>query len=315
VNSLQIHYDFRRFTINSLSVLRIPFVFANSKNSQPREFHTHQLSFPRISNRYSIIFPYSLWIHYQLHALTIDQLCFENWELIHLFRELTMNSLLFSRFTMDPWSFPPIHYEFTISYIDSTSTVNSVSFLRFTMALLSFPRIHYEFTIRYINSTWTVNSANSLWILSDTQFSRIHFPFRDINMDPLSLVNSELIPYLFREFTMSSLSVIRIHHGFITFFANSLWFHCHFRKRNMYWLSVTSNSIFFTRTHYEFTIIFVGSQWIHYLLRLWHNFFTQSLRIYYLYRDFVHSRFSSKSLWIYSLLREFTMILQSFSQT
>ena len=110
VNSLQIHYDFRKFTINSLSVLRIPFVLGNSKNSQPREFHTHQLSFPRIPNRYSIIFPYSLWIHYQLHALTIDQLCFENWELIHLFRELTMNLLLFSQFTMHPWSFPPIHY-------------------------------------------------------------------------------------------------------------------------------------------------------------------------------------------------------------
>ena len=43
VNSLQIHYNFRKFTMNSLSVLRIPFALANSKNSQPREFHTHYL--------------------------------------------------------------------------------------------------------------------------------------------------------------------------------------------------------------------------------------------------------------------------------
>ena len=165
----------------------LTFSFANPlysrefKNSQPREFYTHLLSFQRIPNRYSIIFPYLLWIHYQLHALTINQLYFEIWELIHLFRELTMNSLLFSRFTMDLLSFPRIHYEFTFSYINSTWTVNSVSFLRFTMDPLSFSRIHYE---NYQLRKFTMN------LLS---FSRFNFSFCDQYGSIYFLLNSESI--------------------------------------------------------------------------------------------------------------------------
>ena len=67
VNSLWIHHDFRRFTMNSFSVSRIPFVLAKSKNNQLRELPTHPLSVPRILNKSIIIFTYSLWIHYQLH--------------------------------------------------------------------------------------------------------------------------------------------------------------------------------------------------------------------------------------------------------
>jgi len=90
---------------------------------------------------------------------------------------------------------------------------------------------------------------------------------------------------------MNSLSVIRIHYGFITFFANSLCFHYHFRKRNMNWLSVTRNHfefaiyfanillirylyceftmnlLFFSRKYYEFTICFLNLVWIHYFYR------------------------------------------------
>ena len=65
-----------------------------------------------------------------------------------------------------------------------------------------------------------------------------------------------------------------------------------------WFIPISANSQSYSRIHYKFTILFA-----------------QLLRMNCSFRDIVHSHFSSKSLWIFSFLREFTMFLLSFSQT
>ena len=96
-----------------------------------------------------------------------------------------------------------------------------------------FLRIDCQFTLILANYYgFIIISANSLWILLVTEnhhelivfFANSLFFSRYQYGSITFFVTSELIPYLFREFTMSSLSVTENHHELIVFFANSLSF-------------------------------------------------------------------------------------------
>ena len=196
---LHIHYLFREFTMNLLSITLIHLEFII--------FYANSLSFSRIHYDLTFLFAISIWIHQLFLEFRLDSLSFPriDYEFTIFFRELTVNSLSFSRFTMDPLSFSPIHYEFTINYINP-------------------PWIHYlfrKFNFFFENSLWfnfsfcgknigiqnwfLICSANSL-----LSFLRIHHPCREFIMISFSwyqygsinfFVNSELIHYFFREFT------------------------------------------------------------------------------------------------------------------
>ena len=120
---------------------------------------------------------------------------------------------------------------------------------------------------------------------------------------------------IFRVFTLSSVSLSRIHYQSINFFAKSLFIHYHFREFTMASLInrvLTLNLLFLSRIHYGFFIFIANSLSIHYLFGkftmyqyFWRTFFefifsfANSLGIHY---------FFANSLWIYYLFREFTIV-------
>ena len=125
-----------------------------------------------------------------------------NRELIHLFHELTMNSFLFLRFTMDHYHFREfiinllsvtlINLEFTILFTNllcfnfsfckkNIGIQNWFLFRKFTIDSLSVTQIQHGFNIFMISFLWY-------------QYGSINF-----------FVKSLLINFLFREFNMNLL--------------------------------------------------------------------------------------------------------------
>ena len=108
------------------------------------------------------------------------------------FREITMNSLFFSR----------VYYEFTFL------STNSLSFRENAMNILYFSLFHNGFTVCFANSlsfSWihyglTIFHANLLWIHS---LSRIDVVFHEFTISSL-IAKLLWIHRLFHDFTMNS---------------------------------------------------------------------------------------------------------------
>ena len=152
---LRIHYLWRDFTINSFGVSRIHYESTINFTNMICVLYTHEYIKNALSSTLSHYhFASLLWIHY-------------------FSREFIINSV----------SVPRIHY------LSRQFTVNS----------LSIPQIHYEFTVFFGNSLWTdypfreftICFANIIWI---------YYLFADLLW----------IHSLFHEFSMNSLSISRI---------------------------------------------------------------------------------------------------------
>ena len=121
-----------------------------------------------------------------------------------------------------------------------------------------------------------VNSRNRKWFHSGCRGSRvdIFFSFVQISRNSRKCVKFwhvnlwrttvYWIEYLFRKFTMNTLSVLRIYYEFTIVSANSLWVHFLFRDFTIFFASklqmkflfhkFTINSLYFSQIHYEFTL-------------------------------------------------------------
>ena len=121
--------------------------------------------------------------------------------------------------------------------------MHTLSFSRILYGFSNFSRILFEFTISF---------ANSLWIL---------YLYREFTINSLSIWQIHHGSIIFSaELTLNSLSLSRIHYGFINlsridpellFFANLLWILNLFRE-------FTMNSLIFSRILFEFTISFAN---------------------------------------------------------
>ena len=262
----------------------------------------NSLSFSRLQFEWNILFPKSLYkiqkfvwtIYFTMNSLynefllrihlestlnpprnqNLFPICFANSPLINFFHQITMNSLLASRFhlqsifsTKSLW----IHYQLR------DFSLNSLSFSRihclfqhFTLNSLFYSRNHYECTISFVNSpsAWrflfefTIFFANSPWIHF---FPRNHYEF--IIFFAIAIWMQYLIPGITLnaifsrnqyEYTIFS----RIHYLFRKFTLNPLFFflknHYKFESRWIYYLFhfSTVNSPLISRISYEFTIKF-----------------------------------------------------------
>ena len=108
-------------------------------------------------------------------------------------------------------------------------------------------------------------------------------------------MNSIWIKYLFREFTMNSLSVSRIQ-------LNLLLFSCiRFLLREF-----TLKPLSFPRMHYKYKICFANSPWIHF------PFFGITMNSLSARKITLNPLFSGKLLWIHYLLCDFSFKSLSF---
>ena len=185
-NLLWIYYESNKSNKDLLSFSRIhcfnfsviTFYLTNSlfKHKSFLKFNIKSLSFPRTHFEFTILWAKLLYLHnffvislsfpqilYQLRKNTLDPF-FPRID--YIFTIIFANSLLFSRFTMDPFSFPRIDYIFTIIF------ANSLLFSRFSMDPFWFPRIDYIFTNIFANSL-----LFSRFTMDPLFFSRIHFTF------------------------------------------------------------------------------------------------------------------------------------------
>ena len=128
-----------------------------------------------------------LWIHYQFNEFTIN---FANSLLIQfLFRELTINSLLFRGFTINFVKIP--FRKLWIFYL----------FHEFTMNSYDVWRIKYEFTISIANLLWMREYImNSLWVFYFwTDSLWIHYLLRASTIKILSFREFTIINFQFHE--------------------------------------------------------------------------------------------------------------------
>ena len=152
-----------------------------------REFNVNPQSFSRNHDEFSILFTWSVWIHYLLCDFSPNQLSislfYYNFNIyfaislwIHyIFSEFTLSALSVSRFyyifTICFANFQGIHYplrkinmnSLSVSWIHPESTF----FRQITLILLSnSPWIHYLFCETTIYSLWNNHgiSMTSLWI-------------------------------------------------------------------------------------------------------------------------------------------------------
>ena len=193
-NSLWIHYQFRKFTLNpffrestifSRFHIEITILFPKSPSIHClfREINLNSLSPSRFHNEFTVFFANPLWIHVfspNHYGFTI---CYAISLWTHyLFYDNTINTLSASRFyykfTMDTLLISQIHFKFTIVFARS----------------LSVSLIHCEIAICYVNSLYIKN----------------HF------------VDSAWINYCFRESTLNSLSISRTQFESALFIANLL---------------------------------------------------------------------------------------------
>ena len=153
-NSLWIHYFFREFAINFVSITRIYYGFI-------------------------LLLENWLWIHYLWCKYTMDSLPF-SW-IDYEFTTVTQihnESIIFPRIYSESTIFLRIHYELTISIALSRIRY---SFLGFTMNSLSFSRFQYKFIISFSQLQYEHNfrHENSPWI---------NFLFRKSTMNSLPLM-------------------------------------------------------------------------------------------------------------------------------
>jgi len=196
-----------------------------------------------------------------------------------------------------------IHHEFILSRIYNLPA-RSIS-------------THYLFRESAFNSISFF--VNSLWIPQvDRKItsnlvcsSRIHHEFFLSRIDNL-LVRLHLIHYLFRKFTLNSLSSSQFHRNFIAIlpsvsrihfkFTNSLWIHSLFRESTFNSISssfniFTHSQIHFeftlsSRIHFELTIFFADTLWIHFESFI---YFATELSIQHLFREWtLNLLFSSR---------------------
>ena len=231
MNLLWISYLLREFTSKSPSISRIIFEFFILSRIlfEFTIFSWIHFECPLFfANQLRILYPFanSLWIHYFVtNSLWIPS----------LLREFTSNSPSFSRINFEFFIRSRIHFEFTI-----------------------FSRIYFEFPLFFAHNSLTLSfEFSSLWI---------HHLFREFTFN--------LRSHLQFIFFANSQSPLRIHFEFTIFFANSLWIH--------FFRELTLNSLSIPRIHwkfslnsirYEFTICFANSLLIHYLFTMTHDIF------------------------------------------
>ena len=154
--SSQIHYLFREFTLNSLfsaKPLWIHYLF--------RYFTLNSLSYSLNHYEFTSCFAKSIQIHYLFRKFTLNPFS----------RQITMNELSASRFTMNILYFSRIHYllrdfslnllSFSLTYLESYSLnhYECTSFFAILLEIhhlfansLSVSRSCYEYTIIFANS-------------------------------------------------------------------------------------------------------------------------------------------------------------------
>ena len=146
-------------------------------------------------------------------------------------------------------------------------------------------------------------------------FSQIHYLSREYTLDSLSFVriHNEFtiffakllrIHCLYREFSENSLDVSRIHNNFGWCFAYTLWIQYVFH-------GFTMNSLFFSRIHYRFTINFANILWIH--LFFANSLPNQELTIFNA-NSLYFFVFIANLVRIHVLFREFTIYSLFFSR-
>ena len=144
-----------------------------------------------------------------------------------MFRVYTFKSLYISR----------IQNEFTLYFTNKLWIY--YLFHGFTMNLLSFARINYDCTIfwriQWIFYEYTVFIANLIRIIGVfrgiTSYSLWNYNFlREFTLNSLSILR---IHYLWRDFTINSIFLSQIHHEFIWCFANSLWIYYQFHEYDL----------------------------------------------------------------------------------
>ena len=122
-------------------------------------------------------------------------------------REIDLNYISSSRvhfsFTICFVNSPCIHYLLSKITIDFLFSSNSLSTTGIDSIKNKFSWIHYWFTIFFAKSTM------------------IYYHFANLFEFPIFFANSFLIHYRFRKITFKSLSISRIHLGFIIFLAYS----------------------------------------------------------------------------------------------
>ena len=118
-----------------------------------------------------------------------------------------------------------IHYEYPIFFANSlwSSYFFSRTHYELTIYFANILRIHYPFR------EFTMNSLVISWFTEKSlSFSRIHF----------ESISVSRIRYLFRENTMNFQSVSRLHYEFTIYFADSKWIHYPFREFTIHSLSI-----------------------------------------------------------------------------
>ena len=174
-NSLWIHYQFRKFTLNPFFRestiftrfhIEITILFPKSPSIHClfREINLNSLSPSRFHNEFTVFFANPLWIHVfspNHYGFTI---CYAISLWTHyLFYDNTINTLSASRFyykfTMDTLLISQIHFKFTIlfpkslwlNYLRPEINLNSLSASPSHLESSLFRRNHFEFTIFFGN--------------------------------------------------------------------------------------------------------------------------------------------------------------------
>ena len=170
-----------------------------------------------------------------------------------MFRELSMNALSTSRFTLNTLSLSRFYYLFTVSFSNSPwihffaksqwthyffaiSLWNHYIFRKFTFNTLSFSRIFYVYTIYFAILLWIHNSFCREITVNSLSFSKIYFKYT------ICFAISLLIYYLFRLFTINC-------------FVNSLYIKNYFSglaRINYCFRDSTLNSLSILRTQFEY---------------------------------------------------------------
>ena len=183
-----------------------------------------------------------------------------------MFRVYNFKSLYISR----------IQYEFALYFTNKLWIY--YLFHGFTMNLLSFARINYDCTIfwriQWIFYEYTVFIANLIRIIrvfrDITSYSLWNYNFlREFTLNSLSILR---IHYLWRDFTINSFGVSRIHYESTINFTNMICV--------LYTHEYIKNALSSTLSHYHFASLL----WIHYFSR---EFIINSVsvpRIHYLSR-------------------------------
>ena len=155
-------------------------------------------------------FAISLWNHYLSPKITIDSLYFSRnqYEFTICFAISLFIDCLFREVTLNPWSFLWINDEYAMKSIWIHFLLRGFSLNSLFANSLSVSRSHLESTLFFF--------SKSLWI-------RYNIAMKPLwNRPAICPANPPWIHYLFRDFTMNSLSILRFQYGFTLYFGNLL---------------------------------------------------------------------------------------------